>query len=109
MLGRSVAAVTDDVLLVSTSPRSTWIWAPDTATCDRVRAALTASASTWREAVRYGEPVENVTDVEIGWDATQACEALAASGFSFGWHPDQFPMNRSSRRLGVSIPGSVDE
>ncbi|MFC7344503.1 hypothetical protein [Saccharopolyspora griseoalba] len=74
---------------VSTSPRATWIWAPDEDIAQRVR------------AVSGGQPVQArnkdlslVTNVGIGVDALQACQSLASAGFSFSWHPDQHPWDR---------------
>jgi hypothetical protein len=49
----------------------------------------------WAPARRYGREVPHVTDVEIGVTAADACDVLAADGWSFRWHPDQDPANRT--------------
>lgn len=58
---------------------------------------------------RYGAEVGAVTDVGIGAEAYEACAALERAGYSFAWHPDQYPANRRARRLGVPVAGSLDE
>ncbi|MEO6086680.1 MAG: hypothetical protein ABIQ18_26560 [Umezawaea sp.] len=77
-------------LLLSTSPRTTWVWAPDTDTAHRVRAIV----RYWKPAYRKGVELTLVTDVDIGVDALEACEALAAAGYVFGWHDTEHPFNR---------------
>jgi hypothetical protein len=37
-------------------------------------------------ASRRGEPLPLVTDIDIGVVALEACQALAAAGFTFTWH-----------------------
>ncbi|MFC8190843.1 hypothetical protein ACFUMH_04165 [Cellulomonas sp. NPDC057328] len=93
------------VLLVLTSPRSTCVWAPDDDASRRVRASLTEAGSSWSASPHHGK---NVTDIEIGVDAYSSCQVLADAGFAFAWHPEQHPLNRRSSRLGVRIPGSLD-
>lgn len=64
-------------LAISTSPRMTWLWAPDEAAERQVRDVLGDRA---RLARRAGRSVGLVVDVGIGVDALSACEALAAKG-----------------------------
>lgn len=79
-------------LCVSTSPRSTWLWAPDEAAARRVREITGGSPAS-----RRGEQLDElVTDVDIGCMALEACEALAAAGFTFTWHETQHPLNRGN-------------
>ncbi|GIG40734.1 hypothetical protein [Cellulomonas phragmiteti] len=90
-------------LQVTTSPRSTWLWAASDADAAEVRALLDAGAHFWVPAYRYGNEVARVTDVEIGATALDACETLTASGWVLRWHPDQHPLNRRNTLLGLPI------
>lgn len=85
-------------LRLSTSPRSTWLWAPDAGTAARVQ-QLTGG----RPATRRGHQVPLVTDIGIGVVALHACEKLAAAGFTFTWHESEHPLNRHGWPAG--LPG----
>lgn len=74
---------------ISTSPRSTWVWAPDEASAQRVREITGGRPASYR-----GDSLPLVTDIDIGVDALTACEALAAAGFTFSWHDSEHPLNR---------------
>jgi hypothetical protein len=76
-------------LQVSSSPRATWLWARDEATARRVR-EITGSPT----ARRSGQELPLVTDIDIGGQAMQTCEQLAAGGFTFTWHESEHPLNR---------------
>jgi hypothetical protein len=91
------------VLLVSTSPRMTWLWAPDAATASAVRAVLNETGHYWQPARRGKEIIACVTDVEIGVTAGGACAALAAAGYTFAWHGEQHPLNRDG--WAAELPG----
>lgn len=69
---------------VTTTPRSTWVWARNADECDAARAAIDAAGglARWRQAYRGGEPVRNVSDIDIGVDALEAELALEAAGFT---------------------------
>ncbi|EIE99877.1 hypothetical protein [Saccharomonospora glauca] len=69
-------------LQVSTSPRMTWLWAPDEHAAQRVREITSGSSATHR-----GEALALVTDVGIGVEALAACEELAksVSRLDLGW------------------------
>lgn len=69
---------------VTRSSRSTWVWARHAEECEMARAALDAAGGLahWSQAIRYGMPVENVSDVDIGVDALEALDALEAAGFT---------------------------
>ncbi|MFE2754023.1 hypothetical protein ACFXGA_18695 [Actinosynnema sp. NPDC059335] len=67
-------------LLVSTSPRSTWLWAADAKTAARVRAVV-----GWRPVTHKGVELPLVSDIDIGVTAYEACNKLVAAGFTFGW------------------------
>ena len=72
-------------LQLSSSPRTTWLWAPDEDTARRVRKLVGGRPA-------YALPL--VTDIDIGVVALEACEALAAAGFTFAWHESEHPLNR---------------
>ena len=76
-------------LLISTSPRSTWLWAADADMVARVREVV-----GWRPATYEGVEQPLVSDIDIGVDAYETCQRLAAAGFTFGWHDTQHPFNR---------------
>ena len=76
-------------LQLSSSPRTTWLWAPDEDTARRVRKLVGR-----RPAYRGGELLPLVTDIDNGVVAPEACEALAAAGFTFAWHESEHPLNR---------------
>lgn len=78
-------------LQVSSSPRSTWLWAPDEDTAQRVR-EITGGVP----ATRANTALPLVTDIDIGVDALGACEALAEAGFTFTWHHSEHPLNRDN-------------
>lgn len=81
-------------LQISTSPRMTWLWAPDTDTARLARSTLDAAGEYWQPAQRGREQLPLVTDVEIGVTALEACQTLEAAGFTFSWHEDQPGDNR---------------
>lgn len=78
-------------LQLSSSPRSTWLWAPDAETARRVR-EITGG---W-PATRRGEELPLVIDIDIGVCALKACEALAKAGYTFAWHESEHPLNRDN-------------
>jgi hypothetical protein len=80
------------VLLIATSPRSTWITARDEATARRVREVLGPRAADVR---RRGVFDPLAVDVGVGV-GVEAGDLLLAEGFTFGWHDDQHPLNRES-------------
>ncbi len=75
-------------LLFSSSPRSTWLWAPDLDAARQVRAHLDTGGHFWRSAERARQKLPLVTDVEIGVTALEACLSLADLGYTFAWHND---------------------
>lgn len=77
-------------LQFSSSPRKTWLWAPDEATAGRVR-ELTGCGP----ARQGGHEVPLVTDVSIGMDAYAACQILVNAGHTFTWHESVHPLNRN--------------
>jgi hypothetical protein len=78
-------------LQISTSPRATWVWAPDEDTARQVR-----EIAGGQPAYRRGELLALVTDVDIGCVALETCEALAAAGFTFTWHESEHPLQRDN-------------
>lgn len=73
----------ENQLGVTSTPRSTWIWARNSEECAQARRAISSAGglARWAQALRYGRPVENVSDIDIGVDALEAMEALEAAGF----------------------------
>lgn len=95
-------------LQVSTSPRMTWLWAPDEHAAQRVREITSGSSATHR-----GEALALVTDVGIGVEALAACEELAKAGFTFTWHGSEHPATAgpatSARRFGANVLDHVSD
>lgn len=81
-------------LEISTSPRSTWVWAPDTEATTQVRRILDEGGHWWQIGRRGRTDLPLVTDVEIGVVALDACQALAEAGFTFRWHDEQLLIDR---------------
>lgn len=91
-------------LELSTSPRSTWVWFPDTHTLGLAEDELTAAGCSVRRVV--GIPgVERVLDIDIGVEALEGMLALDAAGYTFRWHESQHVMNRVDR-FGIAIADS---
>lgn len=88
---------------VSTSPRRTWVWAPDEESAERVREVLTAAGTDWRQAQLGGIASSAVTDIDVGVVALESLEALVAAGMSFRWADQQAPENRSPDLYGIPI------
>lgn len=84
------------VLLVSTSPRCTWLWAPDRDVATEVRALLERAGHLWLPIHPKHPDHDRITDVEIGVAAYDACRALAQEGYTFNWHPDEFELDRGN-------------
>ncbi len=88
------------VLFIATSPRSTWITAPDSETAATVRTVLGGRAN---EVRRGGKRDEVACDVGIGVDAYEAGELLLRAGFTFQWHDDQHPGDRTDSAWGIPV------
>lgn len=88
------------LLLIATSPRSTWITSPDQPTADAVSAVLGDRAY---EVHRKGVRDALACDVGIGVEALEAGELLIAAGYSFAWHEDQHPADRGESAWGVPV------
>lgn len=65
------------------------MWAPDEDVARQVR-----KIADGRPACHRGEALRRVTDIDIGCAALEACEALAAAGFTFNWHESEHALNR---------------
>jgi hypothetical protein len=87
-------------LAISTSPRMTWLWAPDEAAVQRVKLLL--GDACW-PARRGRDQLSLVLDVGIGVDAMTACETLAANDFTFAWHESVHPWDRTG--WPTNLPG----
>lgn len=86
-------------LQLSYSPRTTWLWAADLAAAERVRWSCGGQVAS-----RGGQLLPLVTDVGIGIDAYEACNDLAAQGFTFTWHESN-QLNRSIGGWESRLPG----
>lgn len=90
-------------LELSTSPRSTWVWAAD---IDQVAALREILGPGARAAVGRNSE-DRVLDLDIGVVAADALDALAAAGYSFRWHAEQqHPLNRTADIYGVPVAGA---
>ncbi|WP_139770679.1 hypothetical protein [Paenarthrobacter ureafaciens] len=87
-------------LLISTSPRSTLITAPDADTAAAIRSILTGSC--W-EVHRDGIVDPLTLDVGIGVEAMEAGDRLIGAGYRFNWHPRQHPLNRRGAAWGIPV------
>ena len=89
-------------LELSTSPRSTWVWAADVAEADQLRELLTEAGCSPMDAVgSKAEP--RVLDLDIGVVALDGLEALVRAGYTFRWHPGQYALNRSETLYGIAV------
>lgn len=87
-------------LLISTSPRSTWITSPEADTAAAIRSIL--ADSCWE--VRRDGVVDPLTlDVGIGVEAMEAGDRLIGAGYRFNWHPGQRPLNRRGTAWGIPV------
>lgn len=84
------------VLLIATSPRGTWITAPDRTTADTLRTLLTGTFQEVRKR-------EHTVDVGIGVEAMEAGDRLLAAGYTFAWHEDQHPADRTGTAWGIPV------
>lgn len=88
------------VLFIATSPRSTWITAPDLDAAVIVKGVLGDRAD---EVRRRGKRDHLACDVGIGIDAYEAGELLLGAGFTFQWHDDQHPGDRTDSASGIPV------
>lgn len=104
------------VLYVSTSPRSTWVWAPNAVTASAVRGILSEESlvavsvtsrselTSWRGPVDVpDEEARNATDIDIGVDAGSALAVLRKAGYELVWHATQDENNRGLSLFGVPV------
>lgn len=90
------------LLEISTSPRSTWLWANDAEQAEQLRELLTAAGcEVYSAAGQNAEP--RILDLDIGVVAGEGLMALAAEGYGFIWHHSQHVLNRGQTVLGVPI------
>ena len=88
--------------LIATSPRWTWITAPDAESATAIRALL---AGRFDEVHCRGQLDPFAFDVGIGAEAMDAGDLLLGAGYSFGWHADQHPPNRNGTAWGILVEG----
>jgi hypothetical protein len=89
-------------LLIATSPRSTWITAPDAESATAIRALL---AGRFDEVRRRGQLDPFAFDVGIGVEAMDAGDPLLGAGYLFRWHADQHPFDRNGTAWGIPVEG----
>lgn len=89
-------------LQIVTSPRSTWITAPDAGNAATIRSLL---AGRFDEVRRDGRSDPLAVDVGVGIDAYEAGEILIAAGYSFRWHADRHKLNRHGAPWGLPVKG----
>lgn len=97
---------TGRTLQISSSPRSTWLWAPDQDTVGRVREVL----GDWSPVRHRGEELPLVMDIDICVMAYETCLKLAEAGFTFDWHESEHPLNRDnwpSQLPGMPVQGRL--
>ncbi len=89
-------------LHISTSPRATWVWAPDAEVANRLQGILSEAGCSYSNAV--GKHADNrILDLDIGVVALDGLNALADAGYTFRWHPKQHSLNRGSNLYGMSV------
>ena len=88
---------------MSTSPRTTWLWAPNDQVHQDVRRTLKSHDALAKDAYGRGVVLPLVTDVEIGYEAGNAMELLTEAGYTFAWHPSQDPRNRRDQLRGYPV------
>lgn len=89
-------------LEVSTSPRSTWVWAENVDEAEQLRGLLgAAGCEVYPASGRNAEP--RVLDLEIGYVAGEGIAALHSAGYRFLWHPSQYVLNRGATILGFPV------
>ena len=94
-------------LEVSTSPRSTWVWARDVDEAATVRELLVAArCSFYPSSGRNSEP--RILDLDIGVVALEGFEVLRRAGYAFRWHPTQHLLDRRGEIFGISISAPSD-
>lgn len=94
-------------LELSTSSRSTWVWAVDVDEAGELRRLLEAAGCSVRAtAGRNAEP--RALDLDIGVVAFDGLAALRSVGYSFRWHPGQHPLDRSETKYGVYVGPAVE-
>jgi hypothetical protein len=87
-------------LQIATSPRSTWVTAPDTEHASTIRSLLDGRFS---EVRRRGQLDPLAVDVGIGIEAYEAGEILLRAGYTFHWHADQHELNRDGTAWGIPV------
>jgi hypothetical protein len=89
-------------LELSTSPRTTWVWAHDIAEAERLSDILTAAGRSVSAATgRNAEP--RILDLDIGVEAADGLATLMEAGYSFRWHRTQHELNRGPTLFGLAV------
>ena len=88
------APPSNPVVELSVAPGHTWLTAPDHGVARLVRETITEAGCSYWQVRQGGRVVELIVDLSSGLRAMLACEALAAAGVRFRWHPEQDPAVR---------------
>lgn len=89
-------------LEISTSPRSTWVWAQNAAEAESIREILDAAHCSYSDATgKNADP--RILDLDIGIVAADGLIALELAGYSFQWHDRQHELNRQPTLFGLTI------
>jgi hypothetical protein len=90
------------VLELSTSMRSTWLWAADVDEACALARLLEGEGCSVRPVTgRNAE--ERVLDLDIGVVAGESLDALVRAGYSFRWSPQQHPLDCGEGLYGVRV------
>jgi hypothetical protein len=90
------------MLLLSTTPRMTWVWAHDAHEVEAVHEILRRAGAVCEPASAYDEDVPFATDVSIGLEALEGLEALQSAGYRFTSHPD-YPSHGPDDLYGIPV------
>lgn len=89
-------------LELSTSPRGTWVWASNRDQA-AVLQALLRDAGCEVTPARGGNAEDRTLDLDIGVVALEGLERLQDAGYSFRWHAEQHPLNRTEDLYGIPV------
>lgn len=68
--------------------------------------ALLTSNGCQVSAVRGENAEDRTLDLEIGVVAMEGLESLQKAGYSFRWHPAQYPLDRTPDLYGIPVAGA---
>ena len=94
-------------LLVSSRPRSTWVWAADFAELAQLQDILAAAGCVCYLVIPRtgGKPPAPALDIDIGVVALDALTSLIDAGYTLRWHETQSELNRRGNLYGAPVTG----